>query len=264
MASIVNNPVNDTTSTAEPVQNYLEKSGLLSQLSLPMADFAARTAYHLQQLRSYLAASAVAATTAEAVTDVAVSESSVTWQYAVPELGEGGACSLFGVLADTPYDLTAILGGKTAANQQALLALKHITTYYREQAKVAWFGIYQARDNVQGQPVLVKLSYFGAPSRAEFPLTAQFAQISNNSTVGLSGQARVINDVAAYLQQGGEYYTCDPKVQAEACLPLFDQSGRIVGIVDAEDFTKQVFTPEAMALLVAVCLAIPEFLPATS
>lgn len=245
--------LNDTASTAEAVQAYLEKSGLLCQLTLPLADFAARTGYYRQQLTAYLASTA-----AQEV------EQAVQWHYAVPELGEGGACSLFGVLADTPYDLTAILGGKTAANQQALLKLHQITAYYREQAKVAWFGIYQARANTAGESVLVKLSYFGAPSRAEFPLTAEFAQISNNSTVGLTGQARVINDVAAYLQQGGEYYTCDPQVQAEACLPLFDQSGRIVGIVDAEDFTKQIFTAEAMALLVAVCLTIPEFLPATS
>jgi L-methionine (R)-S-oxide reductase len=67
--------------------------------------------------------------------------------------------------------------------------------------------------------------------------------------------------VAAYLGTGGEYYTCDPKVQAEACLPLFDQSGKITGIVDAEDFNKNVFTADAMALLVAVCLTIPSYLP---
>ncbi|MDP5206517.1 histidine kinase, partial [Alishewanella sp. SMS9] len=127
---------------------------------------------------------------------------------------------------------------------------------------LAWFGIYQARANLEQEMVLVKLSYFGAASRAEFPLNTEFAKISNNSTVGLTGQARVINDVAAYLQQGGEYYTCDPKVKAEACLPLFAQSGKIVGIIDAEDLKQQVFTAEALALLVAVCLSIPECLPA--
>ena len=75
--------------------------------------------------------------------------------------------------------------------------------------------------------MLVKLSYFGAPSRAEFPLTDEFAAISNNSTVGLSGKARIINDVPAYLTKGGEYYTCDPKVLAEACIPLFDAQGQV-------------------------------------
>lgn len=241
--------VNNTLNVTEAVQMYLEKSGLLRQLTVPLANFTALTEGYLQQLAATLTAD---------------TKQEAQWHYAVPELGEGGACSLFGVLADAPYDLTAILGGQTAANQLALGKLSQITDFYQQQAKVAWFGIYQARDNVAGEPVLVKLSYFGAPSRAEFPLTVEFAKISNNSTVGLSGKARVINDVAAYLQQGGEYYTCDPKVLAEACLPLFDQSGRIVGIVDAEDFTKDVFTAEAMALLVAVCLIIPRFLPATA
>src|SRR5690606_29711448 len=50
----------------------------------------------------------------------------VQWQYQVPLLGEGGACSLFGELDDTPYDLSAILGGKTNENQQALSKLSCI------------------------------------------------------------------------------------------------------------------------------------------
>ena len=221
---------------------YIEMSGL----SALYGDISASVASYQQQLQQFLANT----TGAE-----------VKWQYQVPELGEGGACSLFGHLADEPYDLSAILGGKTDANQQALQVLNNIAAFYQQQSGLDWFGIYQARDNVQGERVLVKLAYYGAPSRAEFPLNTEFAKISNNSTVGLTGKAKVINDVAAYLGTGGEYYTCDPKVQAEACLPLFDQSGKIVGIVDAEDFNKNVFTADAMALLVAVCLTIPALLP---
>lgn len=236
-------------SISERVAEYLQQSRLLTSYPALTAEFTEQVEQYLQSLQAFMA------------TDTA---SQASWSYAVPELGEGGACSLFGVLADTPYDLTAILGGKTTANQQALQKLAQITAFYREQSQLAWFGIYQARLNTAAQPVLVKLSYFGAPSRAEFPLTPEFALISNNSAVGLSGKAKVINDVAAYLQLGGEYYTCDPKVQAEACLPLFAQSGKIVGIIDAEDVQKQVFSPAALALLVAVCLTIPEFLPAAS
>ena len=221
---------------------YIEMSGLTALYG----DISASVASYQQQLQQFLAN----ATGAE-----------VKWQYQVPELGEGGACSLFGHLADEPYDLSAILGGKTDVNQQALQVLNNIAAFYQQQSGLDWFGIYQARDNVQGERVLVKLAYYGAPSRAEFPLNTEFAKISNNSTVGLTGKAKVINDVAAYLDTGGEYYTCDPKVQAEACLPLFDQSGKIVGIVDAEDFNKNVFTADAMALLVAVCLTIPALLP---
>ena len=231
-------------SNSVSLTQYLQLSGL-TELTTPA--FAAAVAQQQQALRQYLEQG---------------SAPTVNWQYQVPELGEGGACSLFGVLAAEPYDLTAILGGQTAANQQALARLSQITAFYQQQAGVAWFGIYQARPNPAGEAVLVKLSYFGAPSRAEFPLTPEFATISNNSSVGLSGKARVINSVASYLQQGGEYYTCDPKVQAEACLPLYTQSGRILGIVDAEDFQAEVFDQRALALLVAVCLTIPDYLPA--
>ena len=230
---------------AVSVAEYIERAGLALNTG-NVATFAEKVQQLQAELQAYLATTAAP---------------QVQWQYKVPELGEGGACSLFGHLADEPYDLSAILGGQSAENQRSLAQLSNITAFYRTKSGLDWFGIYQARANVSGEPVLVKLAYYGAASRAEFPLTAEFAAISNNSTVGLSGKAKIINDVSAYLGTGGEYYTCDPKVLAEACLPLFDQSGKIVGIVDAEDFNKNVFTADAQALLVAVCLTIPAYLP---
>ncbi|WP_214000667.1 GAF domain-containing protein [Arsukibacterium sp.] len=220
---------------------YLQRSGLLDEYG----DISAEIERVRQALTDYLQ----------------TASGEVHWQFQVPELGEGGACSLFGQLAAEPYSLLPILGGQTAANQTALSKLSAITDYYQENSGQDWFGIYQARSNPAGEPVLVKLAYYGAPSRPEFPLNSEFAKISNNSTVGLSGRARVINSVPDYLAAGGEYYTCDPKVQAEACLPLFDQSGKIAGIVDAEHFQQAIFTPAAMALLVAVCLVVPKYLP---
>lgn len=232
---------------AVSVPDYVERAGIKAYLGdTSLVAFTEKVQQRQAELQAFLTSAAVPA---------------VQWQYKVPELGEGGACSLFGQLADEPYDLTAILGGQNAANQHALARLSLISAFYREHSALDWFGIYQARTNLSGEPVLVKLAYYGAPSRAEFPLNSEFAKISNNSTVGLSGKAKVINDVAAYLGKGGEYYTCDPKVQAEACLPLFDQSGKIAGIIDAEDFNKNVFTADALALLVAVCLTVPAYLP---
>jgi putative methionine-R-sulfoxide reductase with GAF domain len=185
----------------------------------------------------------------------------VTWSYQVPELGEGGACSLFGQLADEPYDLAATLG-QSEATAAALSQLTAVVQNYQQSNDSDWFGIYQKRQNPQGETVLVKLAYFGAASRAEFPLTAEFAQISNNSTVGRTGQAKVINDVTAYLTTGGEYYTCDPKVLSEACLPLFNNKGELAGIIDAEAFKRQAYHTAALVRLVAICLVLPELLPA--
>ena len=191
----------------------------------------------------------------------ATSAPAVTWSYQVPELGEGGACSLFGQLAEEPYDLVATLG-QSQATATALSQLTAIVQNYQQSNDSDWFGIYQKRLNPQGESVLVKLAYFGAASRAEFPLTTEFAQISNNSTVGLTGKAKVINDVTAYLTAGGEYYTCDPKVLSEACLPLFNAKGELAGIIDAEAFKRQAYHTEALVRLVAICLVLPDLLPA--
>lgn len=185
----------------------------------------------------------------------------VTWSYQVPELGEGGACSLFGQLADEPYDLAATIG-QNEATAKALTQLTAVVQNYQQTNDSDWFGIYQKRQNPQGETVLVKLAYFGAASRAEFPLTTEFAAISNNSTVGLTGKAKVINDVTAYLTAGGEYYTCDPKVLSEACLPLFNRKGELAGIIDAEAFKRQAYHTAALVRLVAICLVLPELLPA--
>jgi putative methionine-R-sulfoxide reductase with GAF domain len=191
----------------------------------------------------------------------AVAAPTVTWSYQVPELGEGGACSLFGQLADEPYDLAATLG-QSEATAAALSQLTAVVQNYQQSNDSDWFGIYQKRQNPEGETVLVKLAYFGAASRAEFPLTAEFAQISNNSTVGLTGKAKVINDVTAYLTAGGEYYTCDPKVLSEACLPLFNSKGELAGIIDAEAFKRQAYHTDALVRLVAICLVLPDLLPA--
>ncbi len=225
------------------IVHYLNLSGLLPTTAAEQQALQLAVAHYSQQLQQALA--------------VSPSSAVISWQYQVPELGEGGACSLFGHLADEPYDLTAILGGQTASNTQLLQQMAAISAFYQAHSQSDWFGIYQRRVNPQGETVLVKLSYFGAPSRAEFPLTDEFAAISNNSTVGLSGKARIINDVPAYLQQGGEYYTCDPKVLAEACIPLYDDTGQVVGIIDSEAFQKQLFAGDELALLIAIAIAVP-------
>jgi putative methionine-R-sulfoxide reductase with GAF domain len=109
--------------------------------------------------------------------------------------------------------------------------------------------------------VLVKLAYRGRPSRAEFPLNAEFAKGSTNSTVGLEGSARVIDDVAAYQAEGGGFYVCDDQVQSEACLPLFDEAGVIIGIIDAEAQPKNFFNAERIAVLSALAMVTPALLP---
>ncbi len=183
----------------------------------------------------------------------------ITWQYLIPELGEGGTCSLFGQLQEAPFDLTQHVD-KRQKNVDAMAALARIVKFVEQQNLIDWFGIYQSR-SIDNQTQLLKLSYFGKPSRPLFPVDEDYARISNNAFVALYGKGRVINNVEHYVANGGEYYTCDPAVKSEVCLPYFSQSGEVLGIIDAEAFNNDVFTSDALALLQAVCEIVPNYLP---
>lgn len=189
-------------------------------------------------------------------------EESTLYRYPVPMLSEDGSCSLIDELSPTPYDLALILGGMTADNTRKLRLIHRLVDRATVVTGAGWLGIYQRRSNAQGQEVLVKLAYRGRPSRAEFPLTEDFARHSTNSSVGLTGHAKVIDDVSAYVNQGGGFYVCDSAVQSEACLPILSASGdMVVGILDAEAEPKLFFTPERLAVLAAICLMAPSLLP---
>jgi L-methionine (R)-S-oxide reductase len=189
-------------------------------------------------------------------------EDAALYRYPVPMLSEDGSCSIIEELSPTPYDLAAILGGATAENTRKLRLLNRLADRATTVTGSGWLGIYQRRARAPGQEVLVKLAYRGRPSRAEFPLTADFARNSTNSTVGLTGQTKVIHDVAAHVNQGGGFYVCDTAVQSEACLPIFSATGdRVLGILDAEAEPKGFFTPERLAVLSATCLMAPSLLP---
>jgi L-methionine (R)-S-oxide reductase len=189
------------------------------------------------------------------------------YTYQVPMLSDDGSCSLIEEMAPTPYDLTAILGGRHDATTRKLMLLNQLVEHATQLTGADWLGLYQARAGFQAnaatskQNVLVKLAYRGRPSRAEFPLTPEFAKGSTNSTVGLSGSARVIDDVAAYTAEGGGFYVCDDAVQSEACLPVFDEGGKIIGIIDAEAEPKNFFNPDRISALVAMALVAPALLP---
>ncbi|MCJ8269541.1 MAG: histidine kinase [Psychrosphaera sp.] len=181
------------------------------------------------------------------------------FEYPVPELGEGGSCSLFNEVADEPFDLTSILGKPNPFTRSALQSLHNVVAYVVEKTKLNWFGIYQTIKGCEQSNKdqrLVKLAYDGAISRSEYPLNEQYAQISNNVQVGMTGQTKLINNVTEYVEQGGAYYTCDPKVKSEACLPIFDKQQNVIGIIDAEAFNTDFFDHRSLALLIASCVVI--------
>lgn len=188
----------------------------------------------------------------------------VRYSYAVPLLGEGGTCSLFGELDEKPFNLEAVL---SEAQRPLVTESQKISDWIQANTEIDWFGIYLKVAEGEDSS-LTKLAYYGEPSRAQFPLTEAFASISNNTAVGLSGEKRVINDVQSYVTEGGEYYTCDPKVKSELCYPIISTKNNnskqhdpeILGIIDAESFSTHCFDNEKLALFDAVCTLLSEII----
>jgi putative methionine-R-sulfoxide reductase with GAF domain len=192
---------------------------------------------------------------------VAIGNANSLYTYQVPMLSEDGTCSIVDEMAPVPYDLTAILGGRSEQTTRRLALLERLLERARETTGAEWLGIYQRRVNPAGVQVLVKLAYVGRPSRAEFPLTTEFARRSTNSTVGLTGRATVIDDVAKHVEAGGGFYVCDDGIQAEACVPILDDARAVAGIIDAEAKAKGFFGAERLVVVAALALVVPAVLP---
>jgi putative methionine-R-sulfoxide reductase with GAF domain len=192
---------------------------------------------------------------------VAIGDPASLYSYRVPMLTEDGTCSVVDELAPVPYDLGAILGGRTERTTRRLALLERLVERVQETTGADWVGVYQKRVNSAGIPVLVKLSYVGRPSRAEFPLTHEFAEKSTNSTVGLTGRATVIEDVSRHVEAGGGFYVCDDGVQSEACVPILDEAREVAGIVDVEAKPKGFFGADRLAVIAAFALVTPAVLP---
>ena len=56
----------------------------------------------------------------------------VEWQYLIPELGEGGSCSLFGQLQEAPFKLSEFVEPNDA-NKRSLAALRSIVKFVEQQ-----------------------------------------------------------------------------------------------------------------------------------
>ncbi len=192
---------------------------------------------------------------------VAIDDPATLYSYPVPMLTADGTCSVANDLAPVPYDLGAILGGRSERTTRRLALLERLVERAQETTGADWLGVYQRRINPAGVPVLVKVSYLGRPSRAEFPLTHEFAERSTNSTVGLTGRSTVIDDVSKHVAAGGGFYVCDDGVQSEACVPILDEAWQVAGIVDAEAKPRGFFGADRLAVIAALALAASAVLP---
>lgn len=175
------------------------------------------------------------------------------YSYPVPALSEDGTCSLHDCLVPEPYDLGSVVGPRSPGTTLRLARLGAALRMLNEKAGADWLGIY-VRHGFPERAALVKLAYLGKPSRAEFPLTEEFARRSNNAAVGISGRAVVFGSVREHVAAGGAYYACDTAVESEACLPVFAEgSGTVIGVVDAEAFAAEAFRQDRLAVIAAFC-----------
>lgn len=199
--------------------------------------------------------------------EVSASDSPALRAWPIPMLSADGGCSL-GKTSPEPFhlleELAALSAGESASaanvveGQQfrlrRLWVLKRVCEALANVTGAEWVGVYQVvppssrYESAGGSSAahnLLKLAYVGAPSRPLFPLTAEFAETSNNSAVALSGNACIIHDVRR-LPRDAPYYVCDGKVRSEACVPICDASGSVIGLIDAESFAPEAFAPAAL------------------
>ena len=215
-----------------------------------------------QRLNASQATINVSAVAAEAANDSANDAAVKEWQY--PQVVSEGVCS-HKLAADTFNVLDAVQrasGASEASILGRLRALRAVCAFIAEKTGAQWVGVY-AVVGPSGDCIkyggdcnannLMKLAYIGAPSRPYFPLTQPFADNSNNSTVAMSGDAVVYHDVLA-LPSDAPYYTCDAQVRSEACVPILDSEGTVIGIMDAESFSPDCFRPaESLGIVLAAC-----------
>ena len=151
--------------------------------------------------------------------DVSEADAAALAAWPVPALSPDGGCSL-GRLAAEPFSVLDELVARGAARGAALRrlwALRRVCAALAATTGAEWVGVYEvvppsARAAAAGGAAdasnLLKLAYVGAPSRPLFPLTAAFAEGSNNAAVARSGAAVVYHDVRA-LPRDAPYYVCD-------------------------------------------------------
>eukprot|EP01137_Pigoraptor_chileana_P015285 Opistho-2@71009 len=240
----------------EIFERYIAKAGVTLDIASVTATVLPNVSALFAEAKSALPSSPLTAAQLESL-----------FRYKVPFSGPDGACSLSKALDPTPFDLGRDAFGPdyditSAECSESTLALRlfrlnELVRRLSELTLFDWLGVYRAvSPSDGGAAYLVKEAYVGAPSRAKFPLTNEFAEMSNNSTVGLTGKAKLVQSVGDYE---GPYYVCDARVQSELCAPIFSPDGtRVIGIIDAEAFASGFLTPERTATVLLVCALLGE------
>lgn len=176
--------------------------------------------------------------------------------YRIPLLGPGGSCSIKDELDPNPFDLRE-WSGSSKQDLLRVARLDRLVEALHERSGADWSGIYRRSADPAGGETLVKEAYRGRPSRPLFPLTEDFAKISNNVTAVLEASSILVEDVEDHIATGGSYYECDASVRSEFCWPIMDGTS-VIGLIDLESFESSWFTEARRELARAVGRVIVE------
>ena len=94
---------------------------------------------------------------------VAVGDPASLYTYQVPLLTEDGTCSVVDQMAPVPYDLTAILGGRSEQTTRRLALLERLVERVQETTGADWVGVYQRRVTPASRVKRVVPSAISAP-----------------------------------------------------------------------------------------------------
>ena len=140
--------------------------------------------------------------------------------------------------ADTDEFLAEIRAIASTATDR-VVALRQIADRLRSAGNYRWVGLYDV-DQAAGLVKNIVWSGPEAPSFPVFPLTKGLtgSAISFRKTVN-------VGDVAA----DPRYLTALGSTRSEIIVPVFDQTGKVVGTIDVESEYENAFDPETQFFL---------------
>lgn len=157
---------------------------------------------------------------------------------------------------EMPYKLKEILLYNNFSSEdiyRLVDTLHKIVEFLQKEIGSDWTGIYK-KLNTQTGKALVKLAHQGIASKLEFPLTEEFAKHSNNSTVGLTGKAVLVDNVKKHLKNGKPYYRYDLNSQSELCMPILLGDKEVIGILNLESFKENFFDDKKIIKAAIACM----------
>lgn len=117
---------------------------------------------------------------------------------------------------------------------------------------VSWIGFYEPATETNNHGAEPGEAMVLGPHRDK-PACSPIGLHGACGQVYSGGRSMIVTDVA---NLGEGYVACDPKDLAELVIPMFDDSGAVWGVLDADSFERGAFTGEDLEIMRSFCEAI--------